>query len=198
MQFWEFIFKPTSFIVLIVIISMYFLFMKYSKSFKLVLNIIKNAFKILFKKNKKIEKVELHYFNKTVFTNSYFIINFNFENAIWFKFKGITTKSRSGEIVFDIENLKQTQIILIVQGFFRKKVYKIEVIPEVEFNSENFKLQLHQIENVSKKTNLFPLKLIERILKFKPRFILIKRNNPIVLQKNVDIKLTSYNQNNFL
>ena len=163
MQFWEFIFKPTSFIVLIVIISMYFLFIKYSKSFKLVLNIIKNAFKILFKKNKKIEKVELHYFNKTVFTNSYFIINFNFENAIWFKFKGITTKSRSGEIVFDIENLKQTQIILIVQGFFRKKVYKIEVIPEVEFNSENFKLQLHQIENVSKKTNLFPLKLNERI-----------------------------------
>ena len=198
MQVWQFIFKPTSFIVLIAIISMYFLFMKYAEAFKLLLNIITNAFKILFKRNKKIEKIELHYFIKSVFANSYFVIKFNFENAIWFQFKGITTKSRSGEIVFDIENLKQTQIILIVQGFFRKKIYKIEVVPEVELNTENFKLQLHQIKNVSKKTNLFPLKLIERGLKFKPSFIAIKRNNPIIKKQTIDIKLSAYNQNNFL
>ena len=198
MQLWQFIFKPTTFIVLIAIITMYFLFMKYSETFKLVLNIIKNAFKILFKKHKKIEKNELHYFIKSVFANSYFIIKFNFENAIWFQFKGITTKSRSGEIVFNLENLKQKEIILIVQGFFRKKVYKIELLPVLELNTENFKLQLHYISNASKKTNLFPLKLIERVLKFKSRFISIKRNVPIVKKQSIDIKLTAYNQNNFL
>ena len=177
---------------------MYFLFMKYSEVFKLVLNIIKTTFKILFKRNKKIEKIELHYFIKTVFANSYFIIKFNFENAIWFQFKGITTKSRSGEIVFDIENLKQTQLVLIVQGFFRKKVYEIEVIPEVELNTENFKLQLHKIKSVSSKSNLFPVKLVERSLKLKPSFIAIKRNNLIVYQQSVNLKLSPYNQNQFL
>lgn len=198
MQFWEFIFKPTSFIVLIAIISMYFLFMKYSEASKLVLNIIKNAFKILFKRNKKIEKIELHYFIKSVFANSYFIIKFDFKNAIWFQFKGITTKSKGGEIVFDIENLKQTQLVLIVQGFFRKKVYEIEVISEVEFNTENFKLQLHKIKNVSTKSNLFPVRLVERSLKLKPSFIAIKRNDLIVNQQSINLKLSPYNQNQFL
>ena len=60
--------------------------MKYAERFKLVLNIIKNTFKILFKRSKKIEKIELHYFIKSVFANSYFVIKFNFENAISYKY----------------------------------------------------------------------------------------------------------------
>jgi hypothetical protein len=196
--FWEFVFNPIGLVIIFTTISLYLLYMKFNDSFRLILHIAINTFKILFRKKKKIKKIELHYACKSIFNKSYLTVKFHFDNAIWFQFKGIAIKASNGEIVFDIKNLKQKEIVFVVQGFFRKKVYEIEVVPDLALNAYSFKLQLHNLTNFSKKENLFPALLIKRVVNLKSRILAIKMNTPTVKKENINIKLSPYNQNNFI
>ena len=197
-QFWELIFKPSSFIVLASIILLYLLYMKHSEKFLFIIQIIQNIIKVLLKSNKKLEKIELHYSYKSVFANSYFVIKFNFKNALWYKFIGITTKSRSGEIVFNSSNIKSKKIKLVVQGFFRKQVYYIEVHPTLELKSDPFKTTIKHLSYLQERLHVPLFQIVDRKTALTPFLLDIKKRNPLIKKSNLKINLSPYNQNQFL
>ena len=197
-QFWDLVFKPSSFIVLVSIILLYLLYLKHSEKFRFFIQIFLNILKVLLKKNKKIEKIELHYSYKSVFANSYFIIKYNFENAIWFKFIGITTKSRSGEIVFNSSNIKSKEIKLVVQGFFRKQVYHIEIHPTLELKSDHFRTTLKNLSDLQEKFHAPIFQIAERKTILSSFIIELKNENPVIKKSQLKLNLSPYNQNHFL
>jgi hypothetical protein len=193
--FWDIILRPMGFSILIVLILMYLLFMKYSNHVKFIFQIIINFTILLFKKDKSIIKNELHFSYKSVFSNSYIIIKFDFDNVIWFNFEGITIKPKNGEIVFDFSNLSKKEIKLITQGLFRKKEYKIEIPHAYNLNSKNFILELR---GTLTDPILFSPFLFEKKVTMIPRSITFNKSTPSIKQQDINIKLNSYNQNNFI
>lgn len=198
MLFWEFIFKPFVFISIIGLILLYLLYVKYNKQALLLLRILRNTMVVLFKKNKEIKKNEFYHYSKTVFANNYLLIKFDFTNAIWFKFRGITTKSRCGEIVFNSINIESKEVILEVQGFFRKKVYKIQINPTHQIISDTFKTTISKLIDLNERIHIPVLKVVERKTSLNSFPIQLKEKSTQIEKKKIKIKLSAYNQHEFL
>lgn len=110
----------------------------FSDYFKLIGGKIKFAFvvvgrfiKILFRRRKRIELLQLEYSRKYLFDNSYLIIKYRFKNALWYKFKKLKTTTEKHGAVFNLKSIDATDIALTAYGFFQKKVYHISVVPEM-------------------------------------------------------------------
>ncbi|AWG22244.1 hypothetical protein FFWV33_12310 [Flavobacterium faecale] len=151
-------------------------------------------FKILFRKHKKIELLQLEYDRNPIFQNGYLIINYRFKNAIYYGFNHNKTLEKQIKI-FDLTNIEH-EFNLIVYGFFQKKEYQIKIEPQLNFKSQNFKtkfknlatqLEFQQIENI----NIPSLNIKQK----KQSILLPKikvRNHPIIFKSN------SFNQNDFI
>lgn len=95
--------------------------------------------KLIFSKNKCLEFVQLDYSQKYLFGKSYLVVTYKFQNALWYNFKNITKKTGTKPIIFDLNNIRTDKITLIVHGLFQKKIYHLQVNPELILESNTFK-----------------------------------------------------------
>ncbi len=121
--------------------------------FRFAFIVVCRSIKILFRRRKRIELLQLEYSKKYVFDNSYLIINYRFKNALWYKFRELKTTTEKHSAVFNLENIDATDITLTVYGFFQKKVFHISVMPENILISQSFKTA---ILGINKKANFIP------------------------------------------
>ncbi len=132
----------------------------FSDYFKLIGGKIKFAFvvvgrfiKILFRRRKRIELLQLEYSRKYLFDNSYLIIKYRFKNALWYKFKKLKTTTEKHGAVFNLKSIDATDIALTAYGFFQKKVYHISVVPENVLISKRF---ITIVSGINKETAFTP------------------------------------------
>lgn len=126
----------------------------FSDYFKPIANRIKFAFtvigrviKILLRRKRDIQLLQLEYSKKYLFDKSYLIIKYQFKNAVWYEFKTLKRTTQKSPVIFNITNLNRTSIILVVHGFFKKEVYTIEIKPENTIDTKNFKTRISNINN---------------------------------------------------
>lgn len=154
---------------------------------------IARFFIILFRRKKTIEEIYLNYETKHLFDNSYLVINYRFRNAIYFRFANHKTLEKQIKI-FNIKNF-DNEFVLIVYGFFQKKVYKMQFDPQFSLNSNSFKTT---IDNLSLK--LGENKILELAYPNIHFEIDIAIDIPKITLRNSQIKVTtkSFNLNEYL
>ena len=80
--------------------------------------------KILFRSNKKIKMIYSNCSNKHSLGNDFFVLNFRFRNALWYEINQQRTEKRQ----FVFSKIDSPEIIeIVVYGFFRKKVFKMNL-----------------------------------------------------------------------
>lgn len=150
--------------------------------------------KILFRKNRKIEKLHLDYSDEGMFENGYMILNYRFRNAIYYRFGNHKTLEKEIKI-FNLKNF-ENEFELTVYGFFRKKSYKLKFEPKLTLETSNFKANFSNLKNdfefktiPNLSTPNFKIGLIE--IEIKPRKLKITPNKLV-------LKHETFNQNEFI
>lgn len=149
---------------------------------------------IIFKRNKSIQLIRLNYNTNHLFKNGLIIIEYQFNNALWFSFDNKKTLEKSIKI-FNLEKI-DSNLTFIVYGFFRKKKYILKFDPMLKIENQNFKtnfsnLFLNLEKNAAPK--LTPT-LVEICISKPP----LKKSKIIIRNQTFDIKHNNYNQNKFI
>jgi hypothetical protein len=174
---------PNSFKNLGIQVSFYF-----SKYLKL--------FVLFFKWQKEIQPIQLSYLKAWRFQKSYLVIHFNFKNAVWYELKDIKRTKSKLPIILNLENIKEDKIEFTIYGLFRKKTYLIDVSKSESLIAENFKTAISQIKTLKSVANSIAIKIKNPSLK-KQQIKL--RPKPVKTNlKPITLKLSQYNQNEFL
>jgi len=149
---------------------------------------------ILFKKNKDIGLIELNYNTQYLFMNSFIIVEYKFNNALWYSFNNKKTLEKNIKI-FNLENINQN-LDIVVFGLFRKKKYSLKFEPELKMENQNFKTNFSNL-SLTLRTNSIPQLTHSSIEVFisEPQF---KRSMIKINQPTFDIKHHNYNQNEFI
>lgn len=95
-----------------------------SIDYEFVSQVFVRFFKIMFRSDKKIKMIYSDYSNKHSLGNNFYVLNFRFRNAIWYKINNQRTEKR--QFIFS-ENESPENIEIIVYGFFRKKSFKMNL-----------------------------------------------------------------------
>lgn len=149
---------------------------------------------IIFKRNKNIQLIKLKYNTNHIFKNSFIIIDYQFDNALWYSFNNKKTLEKNIKI-FNLENTN-SDIILVVFGFFRKKKYSLRFDPTLKIENQNFKTDFSKLSlNLEKNTipKLAP-SLVEVSISKPP----LKKSKIIIKNQTFNIRYNNYNQNEFL
>lgn len=133
--------------------------------------------------------MQLDYSKKYLFDKSYLIISYKFKNALWYNFKNLKKTTEKQSVVFNLKNLGTNIITLIVYGFFRKKIYHINIQPEKTLETKSFKTIISGINQET--TFAAPIKLGR-----KNTFLNSQKIN--VAKTTIAINHSSYNQTNFI
>lgn len=149
---------------------------------------------ILFKRNKDIELIKLNCETNYLFKNSFVIINYQFDNALWYSFNNKKTLEKNIKI-FNLENIPPSMNI-IIHGFFRKKKYSLNFEPSLKIENQNFKtiflnLSLNLNENSIPQLTHY---IIETSIS-KPG---IETSKITIKKHSFNIKHNNYNQNEFI
>ncbi|MFC6096604.1 hypothetical protein ACFPVY_08090 [Flavobacterium qiangtangense] len=95
-----------------------------SIDYEFVSQVFVRFFKIMLRSDKKIKMIYSDYSNKHSLGNNFYVLNFRFRNAIWYKINNQRTEKR--QFIFS-ENESPENIEIIVYGFFRKKSFKMNL-----------------------------------------------------------------------
>ena len=149
---------------------------------------------ILFRRRKGIELLRLEYDTEHLFDNSFIIINYRFRNAIYYKFGNHITLEKEVKI-FNLTNFDK-DFQLTVFGFFRKKTYLLKFEPKLKLEPEKFKTTFSNFRIKLEEQNTPNLSHPSFFLAiYKP---IIKTHKTKILNKAINIKTSSYNQNEFI
>lgn len=108
-------------------------------NYEFVANVAARFFKILFRSDKKIRLIYSNYTNKHFLGDKFVVLNYRFRNALWYKIENATTDKRQ----FVIEKPEASQkMILIVYGFFKKKIYTLNFQDSEVIDSNSFCIEL--------------------------------------------------------
>ena len=151
-------------------------------------------FKILFRRRRKIEEINLNYSTEHIFDNSYVIINYRFTNAIYYRFGKYKTLEKQIKI-FNLKNFDK-EFDFVVYGFLRSKTYKLKFEPKLSLNNSSFKTTFSNLN----------LKLEERsIPKLSHPYIYCDIKTPNINKSKIEIKQpiiiisnATFNQNEFI
>ncbi|KAF2509401.1 hypothetical protein EYY60_13565 [Flavobacterium zhairuonense] len=149
---------------------------------------------ILFKKNKNIELLKLNYETNHLFRNSFIIIDYEFDNALWYSFNNKKTLEKSIKI-FNLENISPSMDI-VIHGFFRKKKYSLKFEPTLKIENQSFKTNFSNL-SLNLKENLIP-RLTHPLIEIsisKPEIETAKVN---IKYQAINFKHNTYNQNEFI
>jgi len=149
---------------------------------------------ILFKKNKNIQLITLNYNTNHLFKNSLIIINYQFNNALWYSFNNKKTLEKSIKI-FNLENI-DSNLTFIVYGFFRKKKYILKFDPMLKIENKNFKTNFSNL-SLNLKKNSIP-KLTHSFVKICISEPQLKKTKIIATKLTFDINHNNYNKNEFI
>lgn len=108
--------------------------------------VISRFFKILIRRNKRIELIRLEYSHKYLFKKSFLVVRYRFRNALWYNFYPITRTTEKEVTVINLLPVKSSKITLYVRGFFRCEKYLLDVRPEYYLNSHGFETQIANIK----------------------------------------------------
>lgn len=95
-----------------------------SIDYEFVSQVFVRFFKIMLRSDKKIKMIYSDYSNKHSLGNNFYVLNFRFRNAIWYKINNQRTEKR--QFIFS-ENESPENIEIVVYGFFRKKLFKMNL-----------------------------------------------------------------------
>ena len=144
---------------------------------------------IALKRKKSVELLHLHYSSKHLFDKSFMVISYKFKNALWYDFKDLKKTLEDKTVVFNLNKIPTNNIALIVYGFFQKKIYHINLIPEKTLEAKTFKVSTSGLNR--KIAFASPIKLERRNASLR----LPKIN---VAKTQIAINHSSYNQTDFL
>ena len=162
--------------------------------FHFILVVTARFFKILFRRNKDLEKLFLNYQTEHLFDTSYIVINYRFRNALYYQFGATKTLEKHTKI-FDLKNCDK-KLDFVVYGLFDKIPYKLTFEPQRTLENSSFKTSFSNLN----------IKLTERII---PKLIRSKVNCHIktpflttpgikINQPSIKISNTTFNQNDFV
>jgi len=149
---------------------------------------------IIFKRNKNIELIKLNYNSNHIFKNSFIIIEYHFNNALWYSFDNKKTLEKSIKI-FNLENIN-LNLNLVVYGFFRKKKYILKFDPTLKIENKNFKTNFSNL-SLNLEKNSIP-KLTPSLIEVSIPEPSLKKSKIIITNQTLDIKHNNYNQNEFI
>ena len=156
---------------------------------KFCTTILVRLVKILFKRTKILEVKQLDYSSKYLFDKSLIVISYKFKNALWHDFKNLKKTLEDKTVVFNLNKIPTNNITLIVYGFFQKKIYHINLIPEKTLEVKTFKVSASGFD---------------RKIAFNSPIKLERKNASLSLPKiylaktKIAINHSSYHQNDFL
>ncbi len=108
-------------------------------NYEFVANVASRFFKILFRSDKKIRLIYSNYTNKHFLGDKFIVLNYRFRNALWYKIENATTDKRQFVIEKPTDSKK---MILVVYGFFKKKMYTLNFQEAEIIDSHSFCIEL--------------------------------------------------------
>jgi len=156
--------------------------------------IIVRFFVLLFRKRKKIELLYFYYDTKHLFDNSFVIVDYKFNNAIYYRFGNYRTLEKQIKI-FNLKNIDR-EIEFVVYGFFQRKNYKLKFKPELTLNADSLKTKLYNL-SIKLEEQIIP-KLINKKIYCEVAKPLIKFSTIKMVNQSTSIQINSYNQNEFI
>jgi len=151
-------------------------------------------FVILFRKRRNIELLHLDYDTKHLFDNSFIVINYRFRNAIYYRFGKHKTLEKQIKI-FNIKTF-DNEFDLIVYGFYRKKIYKIQFEPQLTLNNTSFKTTISNLTLKLKEQNVPKLAHPSIYLDIEKPNIMSQKIK--ISNHSLQIITNSFNQNEFI
>lgn len=156
--------------------------------------IIYRAVVIVFKRNKKVVENYLDYRTENVFDNSFYTLNYSFDNALYYKLNNKSTTDNCLRIL-NINQATPIEIEFIVFGLFSRLHYNIVVTPDKTLSAQSFKTQLFNLN-----LKLFPThpRIIKQNIHLKTPNVSLTKHTIHFSQNKLQIKTNSFNQNDFL
>lgn len=153
--------------------------------------------KIFFRFNKQLKIIDFDYAKKYQFEQGLLVIRYQFKNALWYHFKGIKQTTKEGVIILNLSNIPKIPVILIVYGFFRKRIFQIEVNPEARMQTKPFQIKINKLQGLSCYT--LPITLCTRHNSYPaiPKMV-VKYSAIQMRHDSICLKYPSFNQTNFL
>lgn len=151
---------------------------------------------ILFKKDRRLEKVLFDYYRNWQSEKSFLIVELKFRNAIYFKVGDMRKVEFSKPLVLNLELLATKTINVEVFGFFQKQVFIIDLKKEIQTNTESFKTTIQNFRTFELgdyKTELSLIKL--RLSALKPE---IFNRNVSINSSPITVNFTKFKFQNFL
>ncbi len=162
--------------------------------FKFVFTYLSRFVRILFRKEREIQKLYLDYSDDFLFENSYIILNYRFRNAIYYRFADQISFDKKLKI-FDLNNFER-EFELIVYGFFQQKTYLLKFEPNLILKSTDFKIEFQNLNNI------FDFKSIPNLKAaiFEPNLddIVIKKSKIAITKIEIILKHKQFKQNEFI
>lgn len=156
--------------------------------------VIARIFIILFRKRKKIELLYMNYDTKHVFENSYFIINYRFKNAIYYRFGNKITLEKQIKI-FDLKNIDKNLSLKVI-GFFNSKIYQIEIKPQFSLDNSTFKTHFSNLSIKLAEVEVPKLSHPDIYCNIKKPIVNIEKIK--ISQSDLKISNTTFNLNEFI
>ena len=103
-------------------------------------------FKIIFQRKRKIQKVNLEYFQNWHFDKAYLSINMKFRNVIWVQIGSRRYFDFSEYLFLDLSKFTEDRLIIKVYGFFQVRKFEIYLRKENVLNSVSFFTSIHGLE----------------------------------------------------
>ena len=156
---------------------------------KFVAIVIGRFFKIMLRRRKRIQLLQLEYSTKYLFDKSFLVLQYRFKNALWYNFKDLKKTTEKQSIVFNLANINSSPIVFIVYGFLQKKVYHLTVQADNILVTHSFQTTFFNFNN---QINFSPsLKLLA------PKPVL-KISKIDIKKKPLIINHSPYNQTDFI
>lgn len=149
---------------------------------------------VLFKRKKNIELIKLNYETNILFKNSFIIIDYQFNNALWYSFNNKKTTEKNIKI-FNLENTPP-KIEIEVYGFFRKKKYSLKFEPTLKIENQSFKTNFSNL-SLNLKENQIP-QLTHSFIEISISKTEIKTSKVTIENKVFNINHNNYNQSEFI
>jgi hypothetical protein len=165
--------------------------------------VLARSFRILFRRDKQLTPLNFNYSKKYQFDQSLVVIQYQFENVLWYHFKGIKRATEPGVIVLNLSKITKFPIEFVIRGLFRKKLFLIDVTPEATMQTNTFRTKINQPRDLKYCSSTIALCIepIHSVIpKIKVSYSPIKvKHSPISMKNdNLHFEYPSFNQTEFL
>ena len=151
---------------------------------------------IVFKKNKRLQKLSFDYYKNWHSDNSYLVVDIKFKNAIYFKVDDTKSFDFTIPLILNLQTLKVDDIKVEVFGFFQKQAFIIELKKEFQLNSKHFRTAIENISPVDISRQKTRIKIPNLRFAFGKHKVAIQ--SVMVKSKHIAIKSNEFKIQEFL